>query len=134
MYIQCSCFNNRNIWEAFKIRDSLNCNIVRRKKIAKSFSLAWKAKNVLCVKKSFEVEELEVLIDEDCCWTQEEDRRYQMGVTHAAISKCLKQLDTFKSKEIECYVSLSQKSFKNDFACQKSGLNATKRSNFYLGL
>ena len=51
--------------------------------------LAWKAKNVLGSKKKFEDEELEALLDEDCCQTQEELAE-SLGVTQAAISKRLK--------------------------------------------
>ena len=39
--------------------------------------------------KKFEDEELEALLDEDCCQTQEELTE-SLGVTQAAISKCLK--------------------------------------------
>ena len=52
----------------------------------------WKMKNVLCSQKSMKnekYEELEALLDEDCCLTQEVLAEC-LGVTQAAISKRLK--------------------------------------------
>ena len=49
--------------------------------------LAWKTKNVLGSQKKIEDEELEALLDKDCCQTQE---KVTLGVTQAAISKRLK--------------------------------------------
>ena len=46
-------------------------------------------KNVLGSQKKFEGEELEALLDEDCCQTQEELAE-SLGVTQTAISKRLK--------------------------------------------
>lgn len=47
--------------------------------------------------KKFEDEELETLLDEDSCQTQDELAK-SLGVTQQAISKRLKAPDTFRSK------------------------------------
>ena len=65
--------------------------------------------------KKFKDEELEALLDEDCCQTQEEP-------------------DTFRSKEIGFHMNSSRETLKGGFACPKCCWNATKRSHFCIGL
>ena len=80
--------------------------------------------------KKFEDEDLETLLDEDYCQTQEEFAE-SLGVTQAAFSKRFK---TFKSKEIGFHINSSRETLKGDFACPKCCWNATKRSHFCIGL
>ena len=83
--------------------------------------------------KKLEDEELEALLDEDCCQTQGEFAE-SLGVTKAAISKRLKQPDTFKSKEIGFHMNSSRETLEGGFTCPKCCWNATKRSHFCIGL
>ena len=68
--------------------------------------------------KKFEDEELESLLDEDRCQTQEELAE-SLGVTQAAISKCLKTAHTIKSKEIGFHMNSCRETFRGGFACPK---------------
>ena len=79
--------------------------------------------------KKFEDEELEALLDEDCCQTQEELAE-SLGVTQAAISKRIKQPDTFKRKETGFHMNASRETLTGGFACPKCCWNGTKRSHF----
>ena len=83
--------------------------------------------------KKFEDEELEALLDEYCCQTQEELAE-SLGVTQAAISKRLKAAGYIQMQEIGFNMNSSRETLKGGFACPKCCWNARKRSHFCIGL
>ena len=83
--------------------------------------------------KNFEDEELEALLDEDCCQTQEELAK-SLGVTQAAISKRLKAAGYIQKQGSWFDMNSSRETLKGGFAFPKCCWNATKRSHFCIGL
>ena len=83
--------------------------------------------------KKFEDEELEALLDEDCCQTQEELAE-SLGVTQAAISKCLKAAGYIQKQGNWVPHELKPRDDERRFCMSEMLLNATKRSQFCIGL
>ena len=69
--------------------------------------------------KKFEDEELEALLDEDCCQTQEELAE-SLGATQAAISKRLKAAGYIQKQEIGFHMNSSRETLKGGFASNRS--------------
>ena len=79
--------------------------------------------------KKFEDEELEALLDDDCCQTQEEFAG-SLGVTQAAISKRLKAAGYIQKQGNWVPHELKPRDVEGGFVCPKCCCNATKRSHF----
>ena len=83
--------------------------------------------------KKFEDNELEALLDENCCQTQEELAE-SLGVTHAVISKRLKAAAYIQKQGKWVPHELKRETLKGGFAYPKCCWNGTKRSHFCIGL
>ena len=79
--------------------------------------------------KKFEDEELEALLDEDCCQTQEKLAE-SLGVTQAAISKRLKAAGYIRKQGNWVQHELKPRDVERRFCSPKCCWNATKRSHF----
>ena len=83
--------------------------------------------------KNFEDEELEALLGEDCCQTQEELAE-SLGVTQLAISKRLKAAGYIQKQGKWVPHELKPRDVERRFCIFECCWNATKRSYFCIGL
>ena len=83
--------------------------------------------------KMFEYEELEAILDEDCCHTQKEVAK-SLGVTQAAISKRLKAAGYIQKQGNWVPHELQPRDVERRFCMFEMLLERQKRSHFCIGL